>query len=99
MADETLHLTFDGADDAKQDAAAEAAPPVDPELEANVLLEHPETLAAKTLTMAYRCLPPEQITDDIVRHTLWHLRSELAKPDVWRPIRRYEYLGLGKKKS
>lgn len=68
------------------------------EIEANVLLEHPETLAAKTLTMAYRCLPPEQLTDDIVRHTLWHLRSELAKPAVWRPIRRYEYLGLGKKK-
>lgn len=69
------------------------------ELASQVYLEHPETLEAKTLTMAFRLIPPEYVTEEKVRRTLWYLRKDLAKPEVWRPIRRYEYLGLGKKDS
>lgn len=69
------------------------------ELAAHVLLTESGTLAAKTLTMAFRCLPPEQLNEETVRRTLWDLRNDLAKPEEWKPIKRYEYLRGEKKKK
>lgn len=69
------------------------------ELAAEVLLEEPDTMQAKTLTMAFRCIPPDQLTEEKVRRTLWYLRGDLARPKEWKPIRRYDYLPWGKKKN
>lgn len=48
-----------------------------------------EKLLAKKLVMLYRCLPPEQLTDDIVNETLYTLRNNLAKTAEFKPIKRY----------
>ena len=59
----------------------------------------PDTMQAKTLTMAFQCVPPEQLTEDLVRRTLYRLRYDLAKPKEWKPVRRYEYISWGRKKE
>lgn len=51
------------------------------------------SLDAKTLVMLYRCVPPEQLTDELVESTLYRLRNDLRKPKDFRPRRRYEVLG------
>ncbi len=68
-------------------------------LAAKVLLTDYESLAAKTLTMLFRCLPPEQLTEDKVKRTLYYLRGSLAKPKEWQPVKRYDYIDWGKKKA
>lgn len=68
-------------------------------LASKVLLLEPDTLQAKTLTMAFCCIPPELITEDRVRRTLYRLRGDLAKPAEWKPVRRYDYLHWGKGKK
>ena len=45
-----------------------------------------ESLEAKTLVMLYRSLRPEQLTEDIVRRTLYDLRREMAEVTVFRPF-------------
>ena len=45
-----------------------------------------ESLEAKTLVMLYRSLRPEQLTEDIVRRTLYDLRREMAEGTVFRPF-------------
>lgn len=69
------------------------------QLASETLLEAPDTMTAKTLTMAFRCVPPEQLTEDLVRRTLYRLRHDLAKPKEWKPVKRYEYISWGKKKE
>jgi len=58
-----------------------------------------ESIEAKTLVMLYRSMPPEQITDDVMRKTIYKLRRDLAhdpsKP--FQPQKRYEALGLRRK--
>lgn len=39
--------------------------------------EKPDSLAAKTLVMLYRCVPPDQLTDEIMSKTLHRLRNDL----------------------
>lgn len=68
-------------------------------LAAKVLLKDYESLAAKTLTMLFCCLPPEQLTEDKVKRTLYYLRGSLAKPRDWQPVKRYDYIAWGKKKA
>ena len=68
------------------------------QLASTVLLAEPNTMQAKTLTMAFQCVPPEQLTEDLVRRTLYRLRYDLAKPKEWKPVRRYEYISWGRKK-
>ncbi|EEX77276.1 hypothetical protein SELSPUOL_01332 [Selenomonas sputigena ATCC 35185] len=45
-----------------------------------------ESLEAKTLVMLYRSLRPEQLTEDVVRRTLYDLRREMAEGTVFRPF-------------
>lgn len=45
-----------------------------------------DSLEAKTLVMLYRSLRPEQLTEEIVRRTLYDLRYELAEGAVFRPF-------------
>ena len=45
-----------------------------------------ESLEAKTLVMLYRSLRPEQLSEEIVRRTLYDLRRDLAKGAVFRPF-------------
>lgn len=53
-------------------------------------------LEAKTLTMLYRSMPPEYLTDEIVLTTMYTLRDNLAKPLEFKPIKRYDYIRNGK---
>ena len=45
-----------------------------------------ESLEAKTLVMLYRSLRPEQLTEEIVRRTLYDLRHEMAEGTVFSPF-------------
>ena len=45
-----------------------------------------DSLEAKTLVMLYRSLPPDQLTPQIVRGTLYDLRRELSEAPVFRPF-------------
>lgn len=44
------------------------------------------SLDAKTLVMLYRALRPEQLTEEILRRTLYDLRREMAESAVFRPF-------------
>lgn len=44
------------------------------------------SLEAKTLVMLYRSVRPEQLTEEILRRTLYDLRKELAGGAVFRPF-------------
>ena len=68
-------------------------------LASRVLLKDYASMEAKTLTMLFRCLPPEQLTEDLVKRTLYYLRGNLAKPEDWQPLRRYDYISWGRKKA
>lgn len=46
--------------------------------------EQPNSLEAKTLVMLYRCLPPEQLTDEIMTKTLHRLRNDLLKQYIFK---------------
>lgn len=51
------------------------------------------SLDAKTLVMLYRCVPPEQLTEDLIVRTLYRLRNDLRKPRDFKPRKRYEAIG------
>lgn len=69
------------------------------ELSSEVLLSEPDSMKAKVLTMAFRCVPPEQLSEELIRRTLWYLRKDLAQPEEWKAVRRYDYIPWGKKKQ
>ncbi len=62
------------------------------ELAKNVKLEDADTIRAKRLVMLHLCLPPEHLTEDIVKRTLYNLRQDLSKPTEFKPLKRYDYL-------
>ena len=55
-----------------------------------VHLEDVDTLDAYTLVMLYLHIPPENITEELVRKTLYRLRNDLAKPKEFKPFRKSE---------
>ena len=58
-----------------------------------------ESLEAKTLVMLYRSLRPEQLTEDVVRRTLYDLRREMAEGTVFRPFpKRSEFMKKASKR-
>lgn len=61
-----------------------------------VKLKEVDSLAAKRLVMLYLCLPPEQLTEDVTRRTLYQLRRDLLKPEEFEPVKRYDYLRKGR---
>ena len=69
------------------------------ELARKVKLEDIRSLAAKRLVMLYHCLPPEQLTEDLIRRTLYKLRLDLVRPENFKPMKRYDYILRGKEKG
>lgn len=67
------------------------------QLASKIRLEDVDTLEAKTLTMLYCCLPPEHITEDKVRRTLYRLRKDLQQPQEFQSAKRYDFIPWGKK--
>ena len=51
-----------------------------------------KSLAAKHLVMLYLCLPPEQLTEDLLKRTVYRLRKDLSQPKEFRPVRRRDYV-------
>lgn len=58
-----------------------------------------ESMAAKRLVMLHRCLPPEQLTEEVMRRTLYYLRKDLSKPREFRTVKRYDYIPRGRRKA
>ena len=52
------------------------------------------SMAAKTLVMLYRCLPPEQLTEEAVKRALYELRFSLYWPPDFKLPKRYEVIPL-----
>ena len=61
-----------------------------------VHLEDVDTLDAYTLVMLYLHIPPENITEELVRKTLYRLRNDLAKPKEFKPYKRYDVIPFRK---
>ena len=68
---------------------------------AKVELTDYDTVEAKMLVMLFRSLPPEQITEAVVKRTLYEkpLRLYLKQPAVFRPVRRRDYIPMGTAKE
>ena len=66
-------------------------------LAAKVRLEDMDSLDAHVLVMLYLHVSPEQLTDEMIRRTLYRLRHDLAKPENFKPYRRYDVIPRGKK--
>lgn len=58
-----------------------------------------ESMSAKRLVMLHRCLPPEQLTEDVMRRTLYYLRKDLSKPREFKTVKRYDYIPRGRRKA
>lgn len=54
------------------------------------------SLGAKHLVMLHLCLPPEQLTEDLVKSTLYLLKKDLAVPKEFKPVKRSDYLSFEK---
>ncbi|MCI5566258.1 MAG: DUF721 domain-containing protein [Veillonellaceae bacterium] len=52
------------------------------------------SMDAKMLVMLYRCVPPESLTDDMMRRTLYKLRWSLIHDEAFKPIKRYDVIRL-----
>ena len=55
-----------------------------------------KSLKALQLVMLFRVLPPEQLTEDVVERTLYHLRYVLCKPKDYKAPKRYSVIKTGK---
>jgi len=55
-------------------------------------LEDADSLDAKFLVMLYRVIPPNRLSEQLIRETLYRLRGDLAKPAVFKPIGRAAYI-------
>lgn len=67
------------------------------QLAAEVELTDIHSIKAKTLVMLYRCLPPEQLNEDVMRRALYDLRNNLHKPKNYKTPKRYDVIPLGKR--
>ena len=66
---------------------------------AEIKLDEWNSDKARNLVMLYKCLPPAQLNDDIVRETIYRLRFDLAKSEEFTPVKRYDYVARGKKRN
>ena len=56
-----------------------------------------ESLKARNLVMLYRCLPPEQLTEEEIKRSLYRLRFNLHRPKDYKAPKRYSVIPLGRK--
>lgn len=61
---------------------------------ARVSIKDHTSMAAKTLVMLYRCLPPEQLTEEAMKRALYELRFSLYWPPDFKLPKRYEVIPL-----
>jgi len=59
---------------------------------ANVAWGDTESIAAKSLVMLYRSIPPEQLTEEKVKRALYSLRNDLHHTKEFKPKKRYDVL-------
>lgn len=57
------------------------------------ILDH-TSMEAKTLVMLYRCLPPEQLTEEAIKRAFYELRFSLYWPPDFKLPKRYEAIPL-----
>ena len=69
------------------------------QLAAKVDVNDTTSLDAKTLVMLYRCLPPDELTEENVRRALYRLRFDLHRPRDYRTPKRYDVIGRHRKKG
>ncbi len=55
------------------------------------------SIQAKTLVMLYRCLPPEQLTEDNITRALYALRFDMHRPKDYKAPKRYDVIKLGRR--
>lgn len=67
------------------------------QLAAEVDVSDTESMKAKNLVMLYRCLPPEQLTEEEITRSLYRLRFNLHRPKDYKAPKRYSVIPLGKK--
>ena len=67
------------------------------QLASRVTLDQRDGADAKMLVMLYLCIPPTQLDDAAIARTLYRLRHDLAKPETFRPVKRYDVIPLGRK--
>ena len=67
------------------------------QLASEVDVSDTKSLKAKNLVMLYRCLPPEQLTEDEIVRTLYRLRFNLHRPQDYKAPKRYSVIKLGRK--
>ena len=64
-------------------------------LASKINIAEPDDMAAKRLVMLYRCVPPERLTENVIRRTLYRLRFMLYRPPGYTMPRRYEVIPWG----
>ena len=67
------------------------------QLAAEVDVSDTESIKAKNLVMLYRCLPPDQLTEEEITRSLYRLRFNLHRPKDYKAPKRYSVIPLGKK--
>jgi hypothetical protein len=58
-----------------------------------------KSVEAKAVVMLYRSVPPEQLTDDLMRRTIYKLRFDLIRDGKFKPHRRYDAIGFKRGQS
>ncbi len=66
-------------------------------LAAGVDIRDKTSLAARTLVMLAKSIPPEKLTEEVVTRALYELRFDLYRPPGYKLPKRYEVLPLGKR--
>ncbi len=56
-----------------------------------------QSMKARTLVMLYRCLPPEQLTEEKIERALYSLRFDMHIPEGYKFPKRYSVISWGKK--
>lgn len=69
------------------------------QLAAEVDVSDTKSIKALNLVMLYRCLPPEQLTEDEIVRSLYRLRFNLHRPKDYKAPKRYSVIPLGKKEK
>lgn len=69
------------------------------QLAAEVDVRDTTSIKALNLVMLYRCLPPEQLTEEEIIRSLYRLRFNLHRPKDYKAPKRYSVIPLGKKEK
>lgn len=68
-------------------------------LASKINIAEPDDMAAKRLVMLYRCVPPDHLSENLIRRTLYRLRFMLYRPPDFIMPKRYDVIPWGEKKK